>query len=96
MRLSDRSHSSPLKLFNFLCAAGTVLHYKEENQSTVTQAGTKFKFFQGESEGQELRKSEAELFLQLEKETFGALGKDEEVCIPQRLLLLAKKDSADK
>ncbi|KAJ7834323.1 hypothetical protein B0H14DRAFT_3709422 [Mycena olivaceomarginata] len=87
---------SPLKLFNFLCAAGTVLHYKEENQSTVTQAGTKFKLFQGESEGQELRKSEAELFLQLEKEKFGALGKDEEVCMPQRLLLLAKKDSTDK
>ncbi|KAJ7142871.1 hypothetical protein C8R44DRAFT_974377 [Mycena epipterygia] len=87
---------SPLKLFNFLCAAGTVLHYKEENRSTVTQAGTKFKFFQGESEGQELRKSEAELFLQLEKEKFGALGKDEEVCMPQRLLLLAKKDSTDK
>ncbi|KAJ7842364.1 hypothetical protein B0H14DRAFT_2780876 [Mycena olivaceomarginata] len=92
----DRSHNSPLKLFNFLCAAGTVLHYKEENQSTVTQAGTKFKFFQGESEGQELRKSEDELFLQLEKDKFGALGKDEEVCMPQRLLLLAKKDSTDK
>ncbi|KAJ7300688.1 hypothetical protein DFH08DRAFT_828238 [Mycena albidolilacea] len=87
---------SPLKLFNFLCTAGTVLHYKEENQSTVTQVGTKFKFFQGESEGQKLRKSEAELFLQLEKETFGVLGKDEEVCIPQRLLLLAMKDSTDK
>jgi hypothetical protein len=82
-------------LFNFLCAAGTVLHYKEENRSTVTQAGTKFKFFEGESEGQELRKSEAELFLQVEKETFGALGTDEEVCMPQRLLLLAKKDSTD-
>ncbi|KAJ7254304.1 hypothetical protein C8J57DRAFT_1347674 [Mycena rebaudengoi] len=86
---------SPLKLFNFLCAAGTVLHYQEENRATVTHAGTKFKFFQGESEGQELRKSETELFLQLEKEQFGALGKDEEVCMPQRLLLLAKKDSTD-
>lgn len=82
-------------MFNFLCAAGTVLHYQEENRATVTHAGTKFKFFQGESEGQELRKSETELFLQLEKEQFGALGKDEEVCMPQRLLLLAKKDSTD-
>ncbi|KAJ7036096.1 hypothetical protein C8F04DRAFT_1096179 [Mycena alexandri] len=86
---------SPLKWYNLLCAAGTVLRYKEENRSTVTQAGTKFKFFQGESAGQELRKSENDVFARLETEKFGALG-DEEVCVPQRLLLLAKEHSTDK
>ncbi|KAJ7746995.1 hypothetical protein B0H16DRAFT_1555938 [Mycena metata] len=87
---------SPLKWYNLLCAAGTVLHYKEENRSTVTQAGTKFKFFQGESAGQELRKSEDDVFARLETEKFGVLGEDEEVCVPQRLLLLAKEHSTDK
>ncbi|KAJ7025089.1 hypothetical protein C8F04DRAFT_1129626 [Mycena alexandri] len=89
------THSSPLKWYNLLCAAGTVLHYKEENRSTLKQAGTKFKFFQGESAGQELRKSEDEVFARLEKEKFAALGEDEEVCVPQRLLLLATEHSTD-
>ncbi|KAH8824507.1 hypothetical protein DL96DRAFT_1712766 [Flagelloscypha sp. PMI_526] len=86
---------SPLKLYNFLCAAGTVLHYKENNRSTVNKVSEKFKFFQGEDDGTELRKEETLLFLDLEKKQFGGLGKDEEVCMPQRLLLLAKQEQDD-
>ncbi|KAJ7749043.1 hypothetical protein DFH07DRAFT_559280 [Mycena maculata] len=77
---------SPLKLFHLACAAGTVMLYHENNAGTVAKAGLdKFKFFQGESDGKGKVQEDIRLLADLEKK------EDEPVCVPSRLLLLAKQ-----
>jgi hypothetical protein len=76
-------------MFNLLCAAGTVLYYKEQNRGTVSKAGLeKFKFFQGESDGKELAAAEDKAL----EELIAARGEEAEaLSVPQEQLLLAKK-----
>lgn len=78
-----------MKIFNLLCAAGTVLYYKENNAGTVKKAGgEKFKFFQEETIGKELKEQEAKLLSSILAESSG----DEELCIPKLELGLARRD----
>ncbi|KZP27888.1 hypothetical protein FIBSPDRAFT_853071 [Athelia psychrophila] len=79
---------SPLKVFHLLCAAGSVLHYKEENGGTVKKAGDKFKFFQGETNGKALKEQEGKLLLSLKADAAG----EEEMCISKLELTLARQE----
>ncbi|KIY53216.1 hypothetical protein FISHEDRAFT_55304 [Fistulina hepatica ATCC 64428] len=74
---------SPLKSYNLLIAAGTVLHYKENNAGTVKKAGgDKFKFFQDESKGKNLVEGDMSRIVDMD----ATLG------IPQRMLLLGREE----
>jgi hypothetical protein len=66
------------------------MYYKESDRETPKSVLSKFQLFQGESDGQSILKQEFVRLAELEKE----LGSEEgaEVCVPQRLLLLARQE----
>ncbi|KAG9093047.1 hypothetical protein FRC06_011690 [Ceratobasidium sp. 370] len=83
---------SPLKLTNILFAAAAVLYFLEDDEATPKSTLAKFQFFQGESDGRGVLKQELANLVKLEKEA--GEGEDEyEVCVPQRILLLARQDA---
>ncbi|CCO35764.1 hypothetical protein BN14_09884 [Rhizoctonia solani AG-1 IB] len=76
---------SPLKLVEILFAAGTVMGYRESDKETPKSVLAKFRYFDGETDGRSLLREELKALVALEaRETAGA-----ELCVPQRLLLLA-------
>ncbi|KAF8597266.1 hypothetical protein BDV93DRAFT_610504 [Ceratobasidium sp. AG-I] len=87
---------SPLKLANLLLAAATVLSYNEADRTTAKSAVEKFQFFQGESDGKSALTPELARLANLEKAdpvaTGGETEEKFEVCIPQRMLLLARQE----
>ncbi|CAE6444770.1 unnamed protein product [Rhizoctonia solani] len=92
---------SPLKLHNILFAAGTGLMYDEGSYSTNPEIASreKFTYFEGETTGGELSKSEDALYKELDEEEpeedLGDvyLSEDEKAgCVPRRLLLLARQE----
>ncbi|CAE6467813.1 unnamed protein product [Rhizoctonia solani] len=92
---------SPLKLHNLLFAAGTGLMYGEDSYSTDPEIASraKFTFFEGETTGDELSKTENALYDELDEEEpeedLGDvyLSEDEKAgCVPRRLLLLARQE----
>ncbi|EUC61973.1 hypothetical protein RSOL_410140 [Rhizoctonia solani AG-3 Rhs1AP] len=92
---------SPLKLHNILFAAGTGLSYDEHSYPTNPEIASreKFTFFEGETTGGDLSKSEDALYKELEEEEpeedLGDvyLSDDEKAgCVPRRLLLLARQE----
>ncbi|CCO36111.1 hypothetical protein BN14_10235 [Rhizoctonia solani AG-1 IB] len=77
---------SPLKLVEILFTAGTVMGYRESDKETPKSVLAKFRYFDGETDGRSLLSEELKALVALvAKEAAGA-----EVCIPQRLLLLAR------
>jgi hypothetical protein len=66
------------------------MHHKESDKETPKSVLSKFQFFQGENDGQAILKQELVRLAALEKE----LGSEDggEVCVPQRLLLLARQE----
>ncbi|KIK59462.1 hypothetical protein GYMLUDRAFT_245148 [Collybiopsis luxurians FD-317 M1] len=79
---------SPLKVFQLVAHAGTVGHYHEALRASLLNKGglSKFKLFKDETDGKEMGTAEAKALTDIEAK----LGNDGEICIPQRLLLLAK------
>ncbi|CAE6344485.1 unnamed protein product [Rhizoctonia solani] len=84
---------SPLKLVEILFAAGMVMRYQESDKESPKSVLAKFNYFDGETNGRALLIGELKSLATLEaKEAAGP-----EVCIPQRLLLLARHGaSADE
>ncbi|CCO34710.1 hypothetical protein BN14_08817 [Rhizoctonia solani AG-1 IB] len=81
--------SSPLKLVEILFAAGTVMGYRESDKETPKSVLAKFRYFDGETDGRSLLREELKALVALEaKEAAGT-----EMCIPQRLLLLARHEA---
>ncbi|KAG8729177.1 hypothetical protein FRC10_004194 [Ceratobasidium sp. 414] len=91
--LLDLSVGSPLKLANILFAAAGVMYFMEDDKETPKSTLAKFQFFQGENDGKGVSKQELAELAKLEKE-MGGDGYEYEygVCVPQRLLLLARQD----
>lgn len=91
------STRSPLKLSNLLHAAATVLCYEESDDDTLKSASKKFQFFQGEDDGKSALAPELAELATLEKdepplpEFYSMPEEGVELCIPQRLLLLARQ-----
>ncbi|KAG9100983.1 hypothetical protein FS749_011263 [Ceratobasidium sp. UAMH 11750] len=83
---------SPLKLTNILFAAAGVMYFQEDDTETPMSTLGKFQLFQGESDGKAVLKQELAKLAELEKEA-GDSEDQAEVCIPQRLLLLARQDA---
>ncbi|KAF8597788.1 hypothetical protein BDV93DRAFT_527186 [Ceratobasidium sp. AG-I] len=92
---------SPLKLTNLLHAAATVFSYEESDDETLKSASEKFKFFQGEDDGKGALAPELARLAKLEEDEPDMPDFDEipeegfEICIPQRLLLLARQVEVD-
>jgi hypothetical protein len=83
--------SSPLKLVQLLLAAGTVLHYKEYDKDSPKSLLEKFQYFEGENNGKDDVTRELAILTKLEPKK-AQENKDEVVCVPQRLLLLARNE----
>ncbi|KEP53029.1 hypothetical protein V565_036840 [Rhizoctonia solani 123E] len=97
----SRRWLSTLKLHNILFAAGTGLLYNEDMYPIDPEVTSreKFKFFEGETTGGDLSKSEDALYKELEEEEpeedLGDvyLSEGEKAgCVPRRLLLLARQE----
>ncbi|KAF8597790.1 hypothetical protein BDV93DRAFT_527188 [Ceratobasidium sp. AG-I] len=88
---------SPRKLTDLLFAAATVLHYDEPDDETAKTALERFRFFRGESDGQDALAPELARLARLEKDEPAMPNVDEipddgvEICVPQRMLLLARQ-----
>lgn len=99
-------------MYKLLLAAGTVLLYQEENSSTVSKAGDKFKArFQGEDTGLEKTKSES-ILLQAMREKGELVERrptwekqknkvddgleGKSWCVPLGELMLAKMEDVEK
>ncbi|KAE9397371.1 hypothetical protein BT96DRAFT_921563 [Gymnopus androsaceus JB14] len=86
---------SPLKIFQLVAYAGTVGHYHEALGGSLLNKGglEKFKLFKDEHDAKELGTAEAKILADAEGK-LGDKGDDKEegeICVPQRLLLLAKQ-----
>ncbi|CAE6501403.1 unnamed protein product [Rhizoctonia solani] len=92
---------SPLKLHNLLLAASTCSHYddifQELELGIEIASSRKFKFFEGETAGDELSSIETSLYKKLRQQMLGREGDgleedddDQPGCVPERLLLLAR------
>ncbi|KAB5588608.1 hypothetical protein CTheo_7948 [Ceratobasidium theobromae] len=82
---------SPRKLADLLLAAGMVQHFNEFDVETPEDFKYKFRYFQGENMGRRPLIQERNLLVELEKK-YGEEHKGEAVCVPQRLLLLARHE----
>ncbi|KAH7345429.1 hypothetical protein B0J17DRAFT_713016 [Rhizoctonia solani] len=89
---------SPLKMHNILLAASTCSHYddvfQELESGIVLASGKKSKFFEAETNGEELSLPETSLYRELRKQKLQGDGLDDDDdnepgCVPERLLLLA-------
>ncbi|KAF8679868.1 hypothetical protein RHS04_04806 [Rhizoctonia solani] len=78
---------SPLKLVEILFAAGTVMRYREQDKESPKSVLAKFQYFDGETNGRALLAEELKLLAELEAREPAS----PEVCIPQRMLLLARQ-----
>ncbi|KAF9077165.1 hypothetical protein BDP27DRAFT_599502 [Rhodocollybia butyracea] len=88
---------STLKVFQLVAFAGTVGHYNEALRGSLLKKGglEKFKLFKDETDGKSaLRTADDKLLAELEAKEVQATNEEvdkvDEICIPQRLLLLAK------
>ena len=79
-----------------MLAAATVLSYNEADRTTAKSAVEKFQFFQGESDGKSALTQELARLAASEKAepvaAEGEAGSKAEICIPQRMLLLARQE----
>ncbi|CAE6467826.1 unnamed protein product, partial [Rhizoctonia solani] len=86
---------SPRKLVDILMAAGTSLLHRELDTEAGEHLQHEFDYYQGETAGKGAFAQERKQLTKLEKveKEQGKLDKTREVCVPQRLLLLARHAS---
>ncbi|CAE6405949.1 unnamed protein product [Rhizoctonia solani] len=83
---------SPRKLVDVLMAAGTALLHRELDTEAGEHLQHKFDYYQGEKNGKGMFAQERKRLTELEKveKEHDKLDKTREVCVPERLLLLAR------
>ncbi|CAE6354710.1 unnamed protein product [Rhizoctonia solani] len=90
--LGTKGWISPRKLVDILMAAGTALLHKEVDTEAAEHLQHEFDYYQGEKSGKGIFAKERKQLTQLEKAEKAKDKKDasREVCVPERLLLLAR------